>query len=576
MIEDLAKSVSSFLDAAMRVALVFTRRHWVTLLSLTVFVLCFQTIYRDYADLADNELVVFTGLPGSNCHEIAGKLRDALQRHSTAFGGRYKVRIEETRGVDEIEERIRADTTGSAIGFAQDERGNAPAALAVAPLELDYLHVIAGNGFLHRVAKRKAMPRPKPGEISAVAADRTGSDVKAQPGPSAVIGSDGEMATDEVVVPLHSISIRDIIAHLNAGDFADSGRVYLGPLRSETRRLAELVFQQCGVRNVARLSAHGISDWYEMRAALNSGAVAMAFYIGPLGSEVVKGIADDGNCILVNLDGFAEALESEHPEFKAAKILKHAYTAAAYRKDAPEFCGATITTLTSRNIIVCAAKMSDYDAYQVAAAADEALMGDFPAGLWKQRPTGGVTDLTLATRVHSGAELKQYGKEPPARFWSLPGWTTALASAVGLLFLSGSLEWLTRRIAPERLTTPIDSAGGAASAHETPSGAALANQGRASANSVLVRELERLDQKIKALESRPAPMTVTDWTEEQCRLQNDHVEVLAARDRGDLTRDESHILFQALRNIHAELEFLKPSPHKKKPKPRHPQAREST
>jgi hypothetical protein len=562
MIEDLAKSLVRFAAATTRFAYAFTHRYRVALLAIIVFFLGVNAIYRKYQEVADDELVIFTGLPGSNCHEIAEKLRENLKQRSTAFGGRYKVRVEEMRGVDEIQERIRADSTGRAVGFAQDEHGNAPEALTVAPLELDFLHFIAGKKFLGAVTEYNRHNQASDDPL-----------IPARP--------------PEDLVHAQSVHIHDFIRYLNSGEFAETGRVYFGPLRSETRRLAELVFQQCGVRNTARLGAHGINDWYEIRAALNTGDISLAFYIGPLGSEVITGIADDGNCRLVNLDQIAQALHAEHTEFKAAPILKQSYVAAAYRKDALKFCDAEVMTLTSRNVIVCSRMMSDFDAWQVASAADESLQGDYPNGLWRQSIlSGGTEPIVTVTPAHKGAGLKRDSKDAPAEFWSLarlPAWATALITAIGLLLVSGALERMTGKLSPPRLSEgvkspdettataieppPVQPAPGTATrspelsagAPAIPAVAPTPVTALAHPDPLFDRESLRFDHQIAELESRAEPMSADEWSAAQRDLQNERAQVHSAFVEGRLTRNEAHVLFQALRNIHAELEFLKPA-----------------
>ena len=343
MIQELAKLVFDVAVAMIQSAIAFAHRHRFGLLTVLVLFLCLQAIYRDYAELTDNEITIYTGLPGSSCHEIAGKLRDSLRLRSTAFGGKYKVRVIETHGTDEIQERLRGDTTGRAVGFAQDERGNAPEVQTVAPLELDYLHVIAGRSFLENAQKYNALLNKKA---------RQKNELQRAPRP-------------ENLTNAPTLHIRDFLDYLNSGSFAESGKVFLGPLRSETRRLSEIVLQQCGIRNPARLSTHGINDWYEIRAALNTDHVSLAFFIGPLGSPVIAGIADDGHCRLVNLDEIGPAVQAEHSEFKVREVPGQSYVAAAYRPEALKFCGVPVSTLTTRNVIACSGKLPDFDAWQV-------------------------------------------------------------------------------------------------------------------------------------------------------------------------------------------------------------------
>src|SRR5262249_39606167 len=121
-------------------------------------VLALHTVSTIYEKAADRELVIYTGLPGSDCHIVGTKLQKALSTRFSAYGGLYRVRLEEKNGADAKQENVRRDTNGSAVGFAQDEHGNAPDALVVAPLEIDYLHVIVGPTMLERIAGIRSQP----------------------------------------------------------------------------------------------------------------------------------------------------------------------------------------------------------------------------------------------------------------------------------------------------------------------------------------------------------------------------------------------------------------------------------
>ena len=437
--EELARISLEFLTVTSRVIFVFTKRHWLALLSIAVLALVVHALFLIYDKAADRELVIYTGLPGSDSHVVGAKLQKALTSRDSAYGTSYRVRLEEANGSDEIQERVRCDTSGKAIGFAQDEHGNAPDAMVVAPLELDYLHVIVGPAMLERMASeipeqshraaRIARPRRIPLQLARSVSVNGGQD------------EDQRRLVDHWKA--HCVKMSDVIGHLNLS----AGRVYLGPRRSETRRLAKIVLEQCGQRNFDRLSAHGINDWFEVRAGLNTGAIDLAFLVGTLGGDVVKGIADDGSCMLVDLGEIAPALERENPEFKPDKIPKGAYAAASYRPLRYDFCRDEITTLTSRNVIVCSRRMTNFDAYQVAAAAGEALREDFPNGLWRQAG-GQNADLVLTTETHPGAEWRRTEKTASV-FWSVanwPAWLVAVASTMGVMIVTGFLKWATPQI----------------------------------------------------------------------------------------------------------------------------------
>jgi hypothetical protein len=425
--QELAEALLDFVIATSRRAFRLARQHWIAILSVAVFALICQAVIRGYSLAAERDLWIYTGLPGSDSHAMGAKLQKSLAQHYSVYGRPYRVRLEEMTGNDAIQERVRNDSAGTAIGFAQDERGNAPEAMAIAPIERDYLHVIAGPTLLAKLSQ----------------VDLSNSGIPNADSVAKVSNSVNDDARKQSVSYWKEkpVKMRELIGHFDLA----GGRVYLGPHRSETRRLAIKVMEQCGQRNLDRLSAHGIGDWYEVRAALNTGTIELAFLVGTLGHDVVKGIADDGNCRLVDLSEISDALEQENPEFKSIRIPQNAYAAAGYRPYRYEFCPQEIKTLTSRNIIICSRNMTRFDAFQIAAAADEALRADFPNGLWKQM---GESDPPLTTELHPGSELHKSGATSPT-YWSISNWPTwllTITSTMGLLFLTGFLRRVTAKV----------------------------------------------------------------------------------------------------------------------------------
>ena len=223
-------------------------------------------------------------------------------------------------------------------------------------------------------------------------------------------------------------------------------------------------------------------------------------------------------------------------------------------------------------------------------AASETLQGDYPYGLWKEASaSGGSQEILTVTPLHAGARLKAGGAAPPPKFWSLsqlPAWSTGLLSALGLLAVTAALERLSHSIS--RRSASAGSSPGSQAAGQpdlstaATSGAAaeppcpipsngsprestpllrppVADRGHNGADSgALNHEWLRFNRQIAELESRAGPLSADEWSAAQRDLLKERAVVRTAFADGRISPKEAQVLFKALRNIHAELEFLKP------------------
>jgi hypothetical protein len=369
-------------------------RYRAVLLFAVLIGLSLHALWESYRGAINRDLVIYTGLRGSPSWHYGRLLRDALLARHTALGGSYRVRVEETDGDKEIRQNVRNDKTGSAIGFLLDRTANAPGAKMIAPLERECLHVMV----------RSDLVKPKIQEIKP-----------------------GEPAT---------------LTAIGADDVFERGRVYLGPLGSATRELAETVLDEFDRPDAGFYAANGIGDWYELRSAFAGKTISAGFFMTATGTEVIKRIIGDDTAVLLDTSDINEALAAAYPELSEFKIPQKYYHSAHEIKHLND---RAISTIAARSMIVASDAVQDYDAYQVAVAADAALVDFFPKGLWKQSHIEDESEF--ATPIHAGGELAKAGKAPAgvfqAAYW--PSWLIGLGSALASVLAASFLKWMRDR-----------------------------------------------------------------------------------------------------------------------------------
>src|SRR5258708_919951 len=262
----------------------FVRSYWRPALLL---VLCFLFVWlalESYKQSYRKDLVILTGPAGSTSWRAASGIADTLRQTERIPGVPYRVRVESMDGSDETIERIRGDSEGQIIGFAQSRTEGAEGIKTLLPLDFDYLHILCRTGFL---AENFGFPVP------------------------------------------HQFD--------KAFPQLSPGHVFAGPPGGGWRLLAERLFARFGKhpRQLGDYLNPAISDWFQAQAALRSGTLDVVFFTGPLGSTTVQDIADkDKSAVLLGIDDVQTAL-IEHESFALWPVSfpENAYSAAEWTVD---------------------------------------------------------------------------------------------------------------------------------------------------------------------------------------------------------------------------------------------------
>jgi hypothetical protein len=370
MYTDLIAQVWESLQRVARYGWTFLRRYTIPFLGSAVVVLTVAFAWATYRDLATKRLTLLVGPSGGSTMGDARLIKARLEKAaSTWYGPTCHVRLEATEGYEENRRRISQDGDGRVFGFAHDGFGSAvelDKVRVLLPLDKTHLHILVRN--------------PKPGSPALSAVD--GAAESGQPKPDRA-----------VALFAHSL------------DRLAPGKVYLGPPDSGTRQLAEAVLKYYR-HDADRFPTFGIANWTEMRAALQTGAIDVAFCAGPKNSPIIQQIADDNDCVLVGLNGDREAICQD-----CAHLEPSQFVARSYSKD---FCAADCHTIASRRVLLCSPAMSDKDAYLISKIAFESLRNLGPdIGFQTVQNAANYRD-DLRYELHNGAVLFSQNKGGPS------------------------------------------------------------------------------------------------------------------------------------------------------------------
>jgi hypothetical protein len=348
-------------------------RYWFSVLVAAVALSVFMS---SWAWLRERRVVTYTLLDGPAGgtgrglgEQVAGQVRDS----SRVLGMEYVIQTVHTNGYAENQRRISQDTSGRLLGFAHDGFGDPSAIRVILPLERTYLHILARRGFLEEL---KLWPPEQDVPLNGAARDKPPAAVKL----SAVI----------------------------AKNKLQPGRVFFGPKGSGTQEAAHVVFQHYDL-HPQLYQTHGVADWHDMRAAFNTGAIDLAFYSGPIGSDAVANIAKDDSAVLLDLGSDAETILQTASHMTSASIV-----ANSYRHDGA-FCCSKINTLSFRRVLIASRRMSDSDAFFLAGASKEALRPHLRGSELddpKTDPDVAIAQLAKRLRfpAHPGAVMALEGK----------------------------------------------------------------------------------------------------------------------------------------------------------------------
>jgi hypothetical protein len=354
-------------------------------------------LYAEIQRRMTKEINLYTGPWGGAYRDHGQSISNELERHSVGrFGSRYRLTPRATGGFEDNQRHLLQDDRGKSVGFVTDGFGGPEEQSklrVLVPLEHNVLHIFCGLGFLKKV----------PGN----------SDAESQ-----------LLTLDQLAPRLMN----------------ERGKVYLGPPGSSTRQAAEYVLQQHGLGALS-ISTHGVANYEEMRAAMTTGHIVMAFYCGPENAPVVKGIAADGTCRLVGLNGSHQGTIATAKGFLPHTIHKHTYRTGP-------FCSDDLATVKTQAVLACSNEMSEADAYAIITATSTALSGqmrpDWRVGAydyWNRQLDEPKTVLAL----HPAAEAFLQGAQPSTMLTTM----TYVLSTFGVWLLVELLKWGTARI-PDR------------------------------------------------------------------------------------------------------------------------------
>jgi uncharacterized protein len=151
--------------------------------------------------------------------------------------------------------------------------------------------------------------------------------------------------------------------------------LFLGPPESGTRTVSEDVLNHYGLKEGKDFTVvGGDGGWAEAKRELESHQVDAAFFLVGLDAKVMIDIANEGAYDLLSVDR-AAGIVASRPVFESTTITPGAYPSRV------AFPSKQITTIASREILVCSTSLSDGEAYRVVQALDAAsgkLIREFP------------------------------------------------------------------------------------------------------------------------------------------------------------------------------------------------------
>jgi hypothetical protein len=361
----------------------FMARHllWFLVLAMVTFGVLFG--WSEYTRQNTTDITLCVGPAGSDGWDDARRIADRINASPPHIGARYNVTLVETDGFEENRKRVSRDTSGSTIGFAHDGFGDSSRISILTPLEYSFLHVFCTRKFL----------------------------------------KDHKIPIDSNRAPALAEIVRKF----------DHGLVFLGPPESGTRQAAEIVLRNYNIEP-AKLATNGVADYNEMRAALINGTICAAFYSGPWGSSLVRQIADDQSCRLVNFEDVRDALVQQNRQLHKAAINRNSYIDG-------DFCATDIQTIGTRRVIICPRTMSAQDAYFIGKCAHDVMQDQVGALDWEAKEPADVATNRFTYPMHPAAILLSKDMAPTT--W-ITKWSVVLSTLLVWVATSLLHDWNTR------------------------------------------------------------------------------------------------------------------------------------
>ena len=295
------------------------------------------------------------------------------------------------------------------------------------------------------------------------------------------------------------------------------------------------------------IAASGINSASDMRAALNTGHIELAFASTVLPSKDISKIAKDGNCILLGLNNDRDAILQENPHLVSVDFQQNSYVDG-------DFCRKQLKSIGARRVIICSNLMSDKAAYAFGMRSFYALRDRMPKIEWETLPprVQRTSPTPLRYTVHPGAKLIQSQQPPPGQ----NQWWQAVVATALLWGLAELAKFLNSIFLPARTTSQLHTE------TEAQEGTEAADPERnAEAYGRLKQELEL---QVRELERASMPLSGQEYKDWGRKIDELRERVLATDQAGSLNAEQTHILLEGIRQ---ELKYeheLRKSPKRRK------------
>lgn len=495
-----------------------THRRWVwSALVCGAVIFCGLVWYQAHYH---KTIVILTGPRGSSSWRCSKRIADRLADTQRIPGINYTVRTRDTNGSRDVDEQIRGDRDGQLIGFTDNGSDHPGELRTLLPLDFDYLHVLCRRKFLEELfastTTSASWNRVRAGDITSLNMSEGETPAKYPLTLGAVLGK------------------------------RRNPRVFAGPQGSGCRYLAEKVYLRYGKEphELEQDINPALSNWEQARAALSTGNVDIVFYLGPLGATTVEEIAiKDHSAVLLGLNEIQNALIN-HEGFS---LLPETFPENSYCDASAEssgyklgFCTSEkLKTVVLRRLLVCSSTMQSNDAYIISQTVQKALGSDSrQIGLWPESNSKNASEIL---RIPAYPNVQT----PPIDWWNPATWTPWWTSTIATIGLLGLGQFVTAlRARP-------------AVAEAKPANAPIAPR------SPFDEQLAELEKWLAELE-QSGVMDGQKKREYDRSLVQFRNRIRKLRRQNEITDKEFHTLFQALRNIRAELDLEKPVPAGKK------------
>ncbi|MGD9635213.1 MAG: TAXI family TRAP transporter solute-binding subunit [Pirellulales bacterium] len=373
--------------------------------------------YDYFSKYRDHQIQFLLGPRGGDGANQSQYLKQEFKEKSF-LGPNYSVSTSNTNGYLDIYRQISVDRDGTLVGFTMDgyEEGPSDSVRTILPLDWEYLHFVWRPNVVQN--KNQPIPSNKAGTSPASST-------------ATVTKVDGPMQLSE-----WAARVRGDMGKTSSGDSPKQYRIYLGPVDSGTRLVAQAVLRRVRI-DPKDVEAIGIADFQEMLVKLHQGEINGAFYLGPCGANAIEEACKDEDCILVSIDEeITKSLSGAYPFLQESKLPAHLYS--SIKNDAQS--QGDVTTLATRRVLVASTAMPAVDAYHIAQHVQEVFSKHvaFPVDSEQKFAGPNLTSevTTLRYKPHAGAAVDPARPAPPTWLDRNIFWIAPLAVAIALSMLN--------------------------------------------------------------------------------------------------------------------------------------------